>query len=201
MAEKKQRNPRFASPKGRFIYPWLSTPDTKFDDDGVYRVKVSVPAAEAAEAVEMLEKVQAEHLANNKAGVEKEGSLPWSLDEETNEYVFSFKMNAIVRTKKGDTWTQRPAIFDSSGVPCKDLKIGGGTIGRVSYEIIPYANKQLGAGISLRMKAVQIHELVEYGAAGADAYGFDEEGEGFKADAGTDFDEESAEGTEENYKF
>jgi hypothetical protein len=201
MAEKKKRNERFASPKGRFIYPWLSTPDTKFDEKGVYRVKVSVPAAEAAATVEMLEAKQAAHLANNRAGVEEPGALPWVLNEETNEYVFSFKMKAVVTTKAGDTWTQRPAIFDSAGQPCVDLRIGGGTIGRVSYEIIPYANKQLGAGISLRMKAVQIHTLVEFGTAGADAYGFEEEEGGFTAETSNDFENESAEGADESYDF
>lgn len=201
MAEKRKRNERFVSPKGRFVYPWLTTPDTKFDADGVYRLKLAVPATDASGLVEMLEEKQADHLANNKAKVRKEGSSPFELDEETNEYLFTFKMKAKVTTKDGTEFTQRPAIFDASGQPCRDLKIGGGTTGKISFEIIPYANKMIGAGLSLRLKAVQIIDLVEYGQQDADSYGFGEE-EGFSAKTGNDFEaDEAAEFPAEGYDF
>lgn len=201
MAEKRKRNERFVSPKGRFVYPWLTTPDTKFDADGVYRLKLAVPATEAAGLVDMLSEKQQNHLKTNKAKVRKEGSCPWELDEETNEYLFSFKMKAVVTPKNSDPFTQRPAIFDASGQPCRDLKIGGGTVGKVSFEIIPYANKMIGAGLSLRLKAVQIIDLVEYGQQDADSYGFGEE-EGFTSDSQTsDFEKEEAEGADEGYDF
>lgn len=197
--KKKRRNERFVSPKGRFVYPWLSTPDTKFDADGVYRLKLAVPAAEAGDLVNMLESRQSEHLQNNKAKVNKPGSLPWELNEEANEYLFTFKMKAKVTPKVGDSFTQRPAIFDASGQACSDLRIGGGTIGKVSFEIIPFANKMIGAGLSLRLKGVQILNLVEYGSAGADAYGFEEE-EGYEKPQSA-FEAEEAEGAEEGHGF
>lgn len=198
--KKKSRNERFVSPKGRFVYPWLSTPDTKFDSEGTYRLKLAVAATDCADFVEMLENKFQENLSGNKAKVKKEGNRPFELDEETNEYLFSFKMKAVVTPKNGDPWTQRPALFDASGQACRDVKVGGGTIGRISFEIIPYANKQLGAGISLRLKAAQILELVEFGQANAEAYGFEEE-EGFSANAETGFEKEEAEGAEEGYDF
>lgn len=201
MAEKRKRNERFVSPKGRFIYPWLTTPDTKFDAEGVYRLKLAVPAAEAGDLVEALEAKYEENRTGNKAKVREEGSRPWELDEETNEYLFTFKMKAVVTTKKEEKFTQRPTIFDTTGQPCEDLKIGGGTIGKISYEIIPYANKMIGAGISLRLKAVQILELIEYGSGDANSYGFGDE-EGFVAPSDTsEFEQEAAEGAAEAHDF
>ena len=44
-----------------------------------------------------------------------------------------------------------------------------------------YKSKQFGDGINLYLKAVQIFELVEYGADGA-SYGFGEEEDGFKSE-------------------
>ena len=201
MTEKKKRNERFVSPKGRFVYPWLTTPDTKFDPEGVYRLKLAVPATEAAAVVEGLETKWAEILSTNEAGVTKESTKPWSLDEATNEFLLSFKMKAVVTTREGETWKQRPSIFDAAGLPCTDLKIGGGTMGRVSYEIIPYANAAIGAGLSLRLKAVQIIDLVEFGSADAGDYGFESE-DGFEtAPAEVPFDGDQAEGAAEAHDF
>jgi hypothetical protein len=200
MAEQRKRNERFVSPSGRFIYPWLSTPDTKFDADGVYRLKLAVPAAECASFVEMIEGKYDDNLANNKAKVTKEGARPWELDEEANAYLFTFKMKAVVTTKTGEQFTQRPSLFDASGAILGNVKVGGGTVGKISFEVIPYANKALGAGISLRLKAVQIIDLVEFGVGDADSFGFAEE-EGYVANTGSDFEDEAAEGASEGYDF
>jgi hypothetical protein len=61
-----------------------------------------------------------------------------------------------------------------------DIKLGGGSTIRVSYEIVPFVSP-IGAGASLRLKGVQVIDLVEWGSGNADYYGFGEEEGGFDA--------------------
>ena len=56
------------------------------------------------------------------------------------------------------------------------MRIGSGTSCRVGYEIVPYHTGMVGMGLSLRLKAVQIIDLVEYDLAGS--------GFAFEAEAG-----------------
>jgi hypothetical protein len=44
---------------------------------------------------------------------------------------------------------------------------------QVSYEANPFYTGGLGAGVSLRMEAVMVHELVEWAQRDASGYGFD----------------------------
>lgn len=190
------------TPKGKLLYPRLAgTADFKYNKAGVWSTKQLLTAAEGApivaaideamakalvEAKELYVKAKAEYASlKNKAGKKppKEPEMmdaPYFVDEETGAVTLSFKMTASGKNRKTqEEFTQKPVIFDSKGKPVTtDLKIGGGTIGRVSYELVPFATA-LGAGASLRLKAVQIIELVEFGA-NSEYYGFDEE-EGFAA--------------------
>jgi len=50
---------------------------------------------------------------------------------------------------------------------------------KVSAELIPYYTAMAGAGVSLRLRAVQITKLVEGGSGNAKGYGFGEE-DGYK---------------------
>ena len=72
---------------------------------------------------------------------------------------------------------------DAKGKPLTgETKVGGGSVIKVSYEVVPYYTAIAGAGVSLRLKAVQIIELKAYSGGGnAESYGFGEE-EGFEAD-------------------
>ena len=37
----------FTTPKGIAQYPWLSKPDTKFNEEGVYKVDLIIPKSDA----------------------------------------------------------------------------------------------------------------------------------------------------------
>jgi len=52
---------------------------------------------------------------------------------------------------------------------------------KVSAELMPWYTAMAGAGVSLRLRAVQITELVEGGAGSAEGYGFDKVEGGFVA--------------------
>ena len=185
MAEKKKAE-RFVSPKGLASYPYLTKPDTKFNPDGEYKVSLIVAGDDASKAIAFLTEKHNASVAQAKkenAGKRvKEGELPF-IENDDGTVTFKFKMKAKVTPKKGDPFEQKPALFDAKGKPLTgEPKIGGGSTIKVSYEVVPYYTAIAGAGVSLRLKAVQIIELKEYSGGGnAESYGFGEE-EGFEAD-------------------
>lgn len=186
------------TPKGVAIYPHLTPgrPDTKFDKDGVYTVKLK--PSDNAEALKFAKEISAAAKAKveetrtekekEKKGLGKKvkaAALPVSkeTDDEGNEtgaLVFSFKMKAKGKKKDGTEYTREPVIFDAAGKPVKGLRIGGGSIIRVSYELNTYdrpSTEDKGtflAGASLRLHAVQVIELVEFGG-NAQYFGFENE--------------------------
>lgn len=194
---KKPKLPRYVTPKGTAQYPYLTKPDTKFNPDGEYKVNLELNAEDASEIMSFLDEQLAESIAKAKkenAGKKiKEGDVPYSVDEDSGKVTLRFKLKAKVTPKNGEPFEQRVAIFDAKGKPITDeIKIGGGTQMKVSYEVMPYYTSMVGAGISLRVRAVQIIELVEFSSAGAGAYGFGSE-DGYEA-------EESATNTNNEFK-
>jgi hypothetical protein len=193
------------TPTGKAVWPRLTgTPDFKYDKQGVYKVKLVLTAEEGGPIVTKIKEgmkaalvdakkkyaeAKAAHAAlsqKERAGKKppKEPELvdaPFFVDEETGDVTLSFKMYASGENKKTkEKFTQKPVIFDASGkVVTNDPKIGGGSRLKVSYELNQFATA-LGAGVSLRLKAVQIIELVEFGA-NAEYYGFEAE-DGFTTD-------------------
>ncbi|WP_442108449.1 hypothetical protein [Pseudomonas sp. NUPR-001] len=194
------------SPAGELIWPCLLKPDTKFDDAGVYKTKLKAKASDpqAAKFLELLEKVQQEEhdrqvqeAESKKKGSGKKVKLADLPVEETDEngedyLVFNFKSKASYTDRKtGQTVERKIALFDGKGKALThDLKIGTGTVARISVFVSPFYTALLGAGVTLRIRAVKILKLKEFtGGGNADAFGFgDDEGEfevddhGFNAD-------------------
>jgi hypothetical protein len=203
---KKPKAPRFVTPIGAAQYPHLTKPDTKFNPDGEYKVSLELDASAAEEIVSFLDEQFEQSVANAKkenAGKKiKEGDVPYSVNEENGKVTVRFKLKAKVTPKKGEPWDQKVAIFDAKGKPILgEIKIGGGTKMKVSYELVPYYTAIAGAGISLRVRAVQIIELVEYGSgAQAGSFGFGEE-DGYEAvtTAKTDDFKDETESEEEDF--
>lgn len=111
-----------------------------------------------------------------------------ALDDDgnpTGEVEFNFKMTASGTSKKdGKPWSRAPQVFDGKG---KELKgraipsIWGGTIGRVDGFYNPFCTA-VGAGVSLRLEAVQIIKLQSgSGNASAAQRGFAAEEDGYEA--------------------
>ncbi|CDN47544.1 ssDNA-binding protein [Neorhizobium galegae] len=193
MAKAPQR-PTLNSPKGAFKFPKLTTPDTKFKAEGEYSVKLIVAsdAPGVADLISKCDKEAADSLKEAKANAKNAAEakkwetkyLPYAHveDDETGEPTgdveFKFTMKASgVSKKTGKPWTRKPALFDAKGKPIKgEVEIGGGTIGKISFQIIPYApTTTVGASCKLALEAVQIIELRQFGDKSASAYGFGEE--------------------------
>jgi hypothetical protein len=225
MAKKLSTTPK----AGKFIYPRLNgAPDFKFNKLGVYSTKFEqaiidgqalideIDAAMEGALVEAKEKYAIAKQEYSALGKNKNGKKPptepkmvdkpYFTDDENGVVTFTFKMTASGESKKTkQKFTQKPALFDAKGKPVvTDIKIGTGTTGKISYEVVPFVSP-LGAGASLRLKAAQIIELVEWGSGNAEHFGFGEE-EGFSAPTGTEaaeqngFTDESTTETDDDQK-
>lgn len=199
------KQPRYTTPKGTAKYPWLSVPDTKFNSDGDYKVTLVLPVQEADTIMQFLDEQLAasEALAkkNNPGKKVKVADAPYKVDEENGNVEINFKMKAKVTMQSGESFDQKPALFDAKGKPLTDVNVGGGSKIKVSYECVPFYTALIGAGISLRLRAVQVIDLVEFsGGAAAGAYGFEEE-DGFEAEATDSPFTEDNNGTEDDEDF
>lgn len=189
MSAPKKKFVRMTSPLGTAIYPRLTTPDTKFDKDGVYSVDLELDpkAKETKDFIAALTASADESYAatcKEKGGKKlKRCDLPV---KETDEGMVRIKFK--LKAKAGNeerSWDQKPVIFDSAGTAlATPPNIGSGSRIKVAFEVIPFFTAMVGAGISLRMKAVQLVELREYTPGdNFDAYGFKANPKGFVAAA------------------
>ena len=204
------KRPTYNSPKGVFQYPSLSKPDfgnEKFPKpDGEFKTALIVPAEEAQALINTLTPVWEAAIAAGKEDFaklavpirKKLGSVkeqPFfeieydkDSEQETGNVIFKFKTKyKIVDKKTNEVRFNKVGLFDSKGKPLPaSVAIYGGTIGKVAFQASPYFVAGQGmAGISLRLSAAQVIELVGPGSRSANSYGFGQE-EGFDAE-----DEES----------
>lgn len=121
----------------------------------------------------------------NKGKAIKQANLPYENEvvesKETGNIEFKFKRKAQIIASDGKVIPFKVAIFDSAGKPLIDTNVWSGSKMKVSAELMPWYTAMAGAGVSLRLRAVQITELVEGGAGSAEGYGFDKVDGGFVA--------------------
>ncbi len=186
-----QKLPLLKTPAGNAIWPKLNKPDTKFNVDGEYSVKLAIPSEEAQDLIAQLDQAyaQSQETAKEKNPGKKikAASKPYTeeVDDQGNEtgnIVFNFKCKAKITGKDGSSFPNAPKLFDSANKPFPvDTGIWGGSTLRVAFNAIPYYTAMAGAGVSLRLKAVQVINLVSGGEGGnGSSYGFGEE-EGYVA--------------------
>jgi hypothetical protein len=162
------------SPRGKLKYPWLREPDKRFDAEGKYKVDLVLHEDDdgVKEFIERIDKAVAASKGKNSPYKYVDGS-----------YMVKFSS------------AYQPAVFDGRNVPIPAaVKIGSGSVGKVAF--IPNVYKGFGGGVNLYLKAVQVSEIVEFGAD-PDSYGFTAEDapEEEKADGSAD------EAEEENLPF
>ena len=172
------------TPKGVLVYPHLNKADTKFDSAGVWRANLRLSANDAQglkKSIDEAMKANADELTKSKGKKVRLANAPYQEDEDGN-FVFTFKLKASGTRPNGERWEQKPILYDAKGnvFQPNGKTIWGGTLAKVAFQMSPYFVSSIGAGVSLRLKAVQIIELVT-GGASASSYGFSEE-EGFTAD-------------------
>ena len=150
---------------GEAIYPHLNKPDVKYHAEGEYKVTLKIAKSDATDMIKLFNNAQADSLkkaiAENKGKKVKESPHPRYTIEGNNVF-FIFKLKASgVNKKTKESFTQRPQLLRADKTPHPlDKQIWGGSKIKVAYQLVPYV-APFGAGISARMKAVQILDLVE----------------------------------------
>ena len=150
------------TPKGIAKWPYLIEPDIEFNPDGLFHTKLSCKKSESVNIKKAIDdmiaqEVKKQHDQNPDKAIKK--SLPYT--EEGEEIIFNFKMKAKgTRKSDGKPFTQEPNIVNADLTPFnKDQKIWGDSILKITFE--PYAwNMPVGIGCTLRIKTVQVLELV-----------------------------------------
>lgn len=200
MAEKSKKYPRYTSPIGTVCgFTSLAEPDTKFKAEGQYHTRLKWPAEmveeyrtkakELAEA-KLAEIIKAAEEAGDKKKLKalKEAKVvsPFKVVEddeanETGELEAGFKMTNKVKSKKtGKTMIFTPTAFDAKGNKIALVNPWGGSKLKVNFEMSPYFNeKDKEAGVSFRLYAYQVIELVQGSGGTAESFGFGEEEGGF----------------------
>ena len=160
---------------GEAIYPHLNKPDVRFSEAGEYKVTLKVAKSDATAMLKLYNSAIEDALKlaeqNHKGKGIKNAPKPFT--EEDNFVFFKFKMKATgVNQKTKEKFSQRPQLFDAkkNPIPLSTLIWGGSKL-RVAYNLVPYYTPMLGAGITARLKAVQVISLVE----GKDSNLFDKE--------------------------
>lgn len=207
MADKRPPRPKLTSPRGTFVFPKLTEPDTKFKAEGEYSVKLRLAAGDDATQA-FLAKLEPLHAAAVVKGEAEFAKLPVAsrkklgkatvnpfysevFDKETEEPTgeievkFTMKASGVVKDgpRKGKPWTQAPDIFDAKGhAMTKPPAIWGGTVGKVSFEVGDYFIPGTGVcGLTLGLRGVQVIDLVSAGGArSAKEHGFGEEDGGYE---------------------
>ena len=180
---------KIVSPEGVSKYAWLTKPDTKFDKDGHFKVNLVVSAEEAQPLIQQIDaemKKSAEIAKEKNKKAVKMANPPYETETddtgaETGNIEFKFKRKAQIIASDGKVIPFKVAIFDSSGTPMTDTNVWSGSKMKVSAELVHWYTAMAGAGVSLRLRAVQITQLVEGGSDNASGYGFDKVDNGYVA--------------------
>lgn len=201
MATARPKRPTYTSPKGTFKFPSLSKPDfgnEKFPKpDGEFKTALVCPLDADTQA--FIAKLTPEYDAAIAAGKvdfaalalpirKKLGAVKEQMfyeveydpetEAETGNVIFKFKTKYKIADKKDQSIRHNKiGLFDAKGKPlAAGTLIYGGTIGKIAFQTSGYFVAGQGmAGLSLRLSAAQVIELVGPGNRSASSFGFGEE--------------------------
>jgi hypothetical protein len=167
------------TPAGLALYPYLDRPDTRFEVPGKYSVKLRLAAADAQPHIDEIQRRMAANLAAAKeravspfqASRVRMAEPPYSESElGDGSVIFSFKLNALSRGNKKRP--QRPHVVDMQGKRVH-AQVTHGSLIRVSFDYAPWYTVLVGAGVSLKLRSVQVISLAQIDPAAV--YGFNNE--------------------------
>lgn len=211
MAKDKKKLVSIVTPVGVARFPRLTKPDTKFKKDGEYSVGLVLSPEEAAPLIKAIDAADdawfqeclSEATTPKAKKALKRLHKPYADEtdaegEETGNIVFKASRPASFKKDDGTVLNFTVALFDSKGKPLpKSVDIWGGSKVKLNVELNPYNTQLAGVGVSLRLKAVQVIDLVSGGERTADAYGFAAVEGGYEAEEATGVAEEEDEDTGE----
>lgn len=196
MSQQTNKPKTYVTPAGIARFPYLNEPDPGQEDWGDYTPRYKVDVIFDSEPTALLKAIQeaqdqAEAEAKKKAAQKKGRKVTPSAaadpyfqetdeeGEETGRTIVRFGAKSEYKDKRtGKMKPIRIGLFDAKkGVVTET--VGAGSTIKVACNIIPWVNPKLEYGATLRLKAVQVLDLVVPGG-GADASVFDEE-DGFES--------------------
>ena len=171
------------TPVGVFKFPILQKPSDKFTPGKPkYECKITFAPDECKDFVKQLEGLWNENLKFQAAlagGKKlKVSTKPWRDEKDkdgnpTGRTEVSAKTNAQYQDKSGATINKRIKLFEADGKPFERADwISSGTKGRLQFMACGYNSPALGAGLTFRLNAAQIIDLVAGGGGTAETYGF-----------------------------
>ena len=148
----------YTTPQSTAQYPWLqpNKPDTKFDEDGVWKTNLLVPSKEAQPLIDKINEFAKEQLGDKIS----KAMLPYATDADTGEIIFKTKSKFA------------PKIKDSQGQLMMDNvpQIWGGSVIRIAGTLTAY-DKGINCGIKLNLNAVQLIKPAEGNGNDGDDFG------------------------------
>lgn len=167
----------FLSPIGEFEHPWINKPDTKFNDDGLFKVDLILSGKDAQELKRKIDGASLaalnEHIDTMPPGKAKKWSAyhPYEEVEDdegnlTGEIKFFFKQNRIINLRDGGTKEVSIEVRDSQDKVI-EVNIFGGSEGRIMFStraITMQSAHQV--GVRLDFYKVQITKLAKSSSGG-----------------------------------
>lgn len=212
MAKLNTIDEKYVTGKGELTgFIGLIKPSTKFNPDGVYSADILITREEGEKLAALIKDVRTRQFKAYGKGTKVADITavkPYeTVDEETGEaiadaqgrYVIKARAKAYLNSDKGSF---KLPVLNAKRQPVKNVSIGDGTTARLSLILSGYsvAGK---TGVSVKLRGVQIIDLVEYsgGVAGDfdDEEGFDGVGEEFTEETSTPKTEENIEDEELDY--
>lgn len=211
MKTRKKIDPLITPPGiGKWLFLHKAQPKYKKPEETEYSAQLILPKKDALPIVkrctELAEEARKEAIEKATKPKEKREiaeyklSLPIYPEEdddgnETGNYVLKAKQNEFIVGKNGKQ-RMTISVIDAHKKPTKAIPGSGSTI-RLKAEYVPFVGFEK-VGVSLRLKVVQIIDLVEYGG-GADTSGFSEE-DGFVDQGGSGDDDSDGFEPEEGHE-
>ncbi len=163
------------TPVAEIGYAWLRKPDTAFNKEGDYKADFFLTQEEAVNFCKMIEsdpRAMVKGRAAKLKGTKVDGMIK-----------FKSKQHAQIKKKvpgKDDEIIHiQPKLFyivDGATVPYpEDAPVPyGGSKGELELEVVPFEG--FGGGLSLRLRAIRLHEVVSGGTGGGGAWADTPEG-------------------------
>jgi len=181
-----ERLEQVVTPKGVAVFPHLNRPDDKYAKDnqiGHYKVTLALDPGDdgvpelLSQLDEMYELAREVNTRGRKKPKAADKPIKDELDDDNNptgRVLLSFKVLAGGIDRNGERWERRPMIVDRFGDRLEE-NIGAGSVIQVSSNVDTFISDSIGAGITLRLVGVMVHELVSFGEKTAEGMGFEVE--------------------------
>lgn len=158
-------NKLIVTPEGDALYPHLHEPDYKYNSGGVYQVRLVLTEAEWNDMKGTYDDFYAAEYAKasdkSKSTLEKDDATPFRQSDE-GFYIMA-KQVAQRQTRNKGVINFNVACYNATGKKIKMPQVGSGS--RIKLALEPYAWVVSGKfGVGLRLRSVQIIDLVEFGS-------------------------------------